>query len=107
MEIDWVQVKKKTLWHYEDLIKKMLIVLNYGFVQEAYSHTMSEARAYSEKIRQNYLQNGKEPTFIGEIAEHFMRLDNLGIKSYLDLVQQVETKGMCEKFLEKTSFGFC
>jgi hypothetical protein len=106
MKIDWAQVKKKTLWQYEDLIKKMLIVLNYGFVQENYSHTMPEATAYSERIRRNYLQNGKEPTFISEITEHFKRLDNLGIKNYLDLVQQVDTKGKCQKFLEKTGFRF-
>ena len=106
MKIDWAQVKKKTLWQYEDLIKKMLDVLNYGFVQENYSHTMPDAIAYSESVRRNYLQNGKEPTFINEITEHFRQLDNLGIKNYLDLVQRVETRGKCDKFLEETGFIF-
>ena len=106
MKIDWAQVKKKTLWQYEELIKKMLVVLNYGFVQEYYRHSMAEATIYSERIRRNYLQNGKEPTIIQEITEHFRKLDNLGIKNYLDLVQQVETRGKCEKFLEETCFKF-
>lgn len=106
MKIDWTQVKKKTLWQYEELIKKMLDVLNYGFVQENYSHTMPEAIAYLEKIGRNYLQNGKEPTFINEIKEYLRELDNLGIKNYLDLVQQVDTKEKCEKFLEETGFKF-
>ena len=106
MIVDWAQVKKKTLWQYEDLIKKMLSILNYGFVQENYSHTMPEAIAYSERIRRNYLQNGKEPTVVHEITEHFRKLDNLGIKNYLDLVQRVKTRGKCEKFLEETGFIF-
>jgi len=106
MTIDWTQVKKRTLWHYEDLIKKILTVLNYGFVQEYYNHSMEEAITYSERIRQGYLQNGREPTFIGEIAGHFRKLDGLGIKNYLDLVQQVDTKSKCEAFLQETGFSF-
>lgn len=106
MEIDWTYVKKITLWQYEDLVKKILIVLKYDFVQEHYSHTMSEAVAYSEKIRQNYLQNGKEPTFIIEITKRLKELDGLGIKDYQYLMQKVDTKAKCENFLEKTDFGF-
>ena len=34
MEIDWTQVKKKTLWHYEALIKKLLIVLDYDLFKK-------------------------------------------------------------------------
>jgi hypothetical protein len=104
--IDWDQVKSKTLWHYEDLIKKMLEVLEYGFVQEHYNHSMEEAASYSLRIRQGYLQHGKEAVFIGEITDHFSTLGDLGVSSYLDLVRQVETREKCETFLQKTGFGF-
>ena len=57
MEIDWAQVKKKTLWHYEELIKKILIVLDYAFVQEHYNHTMTEAAIYAARIQKCYLQS--------------------------------------------------
>ncbi|MCJ7622684.1 MAG: hypothetical protein MUO76_04210, partial [Anaerolineaceae bacterium] len=106
MDIDWMQVKKKTLWHYEDLIKKMLNVLNYGFVQEYYNHSMTEAVNYSERIREGYLQGGREAAFIDEISEHFRALDALGIKDYQDLLQQVKTKAKCEAFLRETGFRF-
>jgi len=36
MEIDWDIVKKVTLWSYEDLIKKVLKVLSYKFIQDHY-----------------------------------------------------------------------
>ena len=58
MEIDWEQVKKKTLWHYEKLIAKILDVLEYSFVQDYYAHDMREAGTYSEKIQQGY-RHGK------------------------------------------------
>lgn len=106
MEIDWEQVKKQTLWHYDDLIKKLLDVLDYGFVREYYNHTMTEAVTYSERIRQGYLQDGREAAFIGEMIEHFRKLDVLGIKNYQDLVWQVDTKTKCEAFLRETGFGF-
>ena len=67
MEIDWDLVKKNTLWNYENLIAKILVVLDYGFVQEYYDHNMIEAGIYSENIRQCYLQNTKETEFIDEI----------------------------------------
>jgi hypothetical protein len=105
MEIDWAEVKKQTLWHYEDLIKKMLDVIDYGFVQEYYKHTMTEAATYSERIRQGYLQNGREAA-IGEITEHFRTLDVFGIKNYQDLVRRVNTKAACEAFLRETGFNF-
>jgi hypothetical protein len=43
VSIDWDYVKKQTLWSYEDLIKKLLNVLGYNFVQEHYNHSMKQA----------------------------------------------------------------
>jgi len=106
MEIDWDQVKKKTLWHYEILIAKMLNVIEYNFVQEHYAHDMTEAEIYSEKIRQGYRQNEREAEFIGEVTKHFKKLSLLGIRNYQDLVGRVNTKSNCEKFLQETGFGF-
>jgi hypothetical protein len=106
MVTDWDYVKKKTLWHYDDLIKKILNVFNYNFVQEYYNHTMPEAATYSERVRQGYVQGGKEAAFIGEITELFKEFDRLGIQDYLDLIRQVETKTKCETFLQETGFDF-
>lgn len=106
MEIDWTQVKKKTLWHYEALIKKMLFVLDYDFVQENYNHTMTEATNYAARIQKGYLQNGKEAALIDEITEQFRQLGVLGIKYYQDLVRRVNTKAKCEAFLHETGFDF-
>jgi hypothetical protein len=106
MEIDWDQVKKKTLWHYEKLIGKILDVLKYNFVQEYYDHDMVEAGIYAEKIRQGYLQNEKEAAFIFYITEHFQSLSFLDIHNYRDLVERVQTKSNCEKFLQETNFSF-
>lgn len=106
MGIDWAHVKKKTLWHYEDLIEKILNTLEYAFVQECYNHSMEEAESYSERIRSGYLQKGKEATFINEITVTFKVLRNLRIENYLDLVLQVETREKCELFLNNTGVNF-
>jgi len=106
MTIDWAHVKKTTLWHYEELIKKMLNTLEYSFVLEHYNHSMEEAESFSEKVRNGYLQNGKEATFIDEITGTFKVLRNLRIKNYLDLVHQVETREKCELFVNNTDVNF-
>ena len=106
MEIDWDLVKKKTLWHYEKLIAKILDVLEYPFVQEYYGHGITEAGIYSENIRQGYRQNTKEAEFIDEITQYINNLKVLGIRNYQDLVGRVDTKSNCEIFLQETGFSF-
>jgi len=106
MDIDWSQVKKKTLWHYEDLIKKLLEVLVYGFVQEHYNHTMPEAATFAEQIQHGYIVNGKEATFVSEIHTHLQILEAAGVRNYLDLVQKVSSKAKCEAFLAEREVSF-
>lgn len=106
MEIDWAQVKKVTLWHYDALIEKLLDVLSYGFVKEHYNHSMAEAQAYAERVRQGYLQHGREATSVGDVVVDFSKLDDLGVKNYLDLMQRVDTQASCEAFLRDNDFEF-
>jgi hypothetical protein len=110
MDIHWDMVKKKTLWQYEELIEKLLEVLEYNFVQEYYNHDMQAAEIYSEKIRQHFLQNGREATFLREITRQLGKLGDLGIRDYHDLVQRVDSRAKCEAFgmcqwFETTFFG--
>ena len=86
MEFDWNQVKKQTLWTYEDLIKKLLNVLAYGFVQEHYNHTMPQAKSYSQNIQQGYLQDQNDPTFVDKIINSLNKLENLPVETYLGLL---------------------
>lgn len=106
MELDWAQVKKMTLWQYDDLIEKLLNIFDYDFIQNNYNHTIAEAVNFSERVRRGYLQNGKETAFISEITTAFEQLETLGIETCLDLVQRVSTKEKCRRFVEETGFPF-
>jgi hypothetical protein len=106
MDINWDLVKKQTLWSYEELVKKLLKTLNYGFVLEYYNHTMAEAASYAEKVQEGYLQSRSEPAIVGRMKTNFKRLGDLHIENYLDLVQRVESREKCERFLQQTGYGF-
>lgn len=106
MEPDWDQVKKQTLWTYEDLIKKLLDVLAYGFVQKHYNHTMPEAQSYAHKIQQGYRQHQNDTTFTDNIVAGFKTLETLQTDTYLNLIDQVETRQKCVAFLQKTNLSF-
>jgi hypothetical protein len=106
MEIEWERVKKVTLWNYEQLVQKLLNTLAYGFVLEHYNHTMDEAGRYAKKVQEGYLLGRSEPAIVDQMSSNFKRLEDLRVKTYLDLVQQVESREKCEGFLEQTSFGF-
>lgn len=104
--IDWNQVKKQTLWSYEDLIGKLHQALGYEFVQECYDHTMRQAGRYARQVQKGYLQNKSDTTFCDGMIARFKRLEALRIKSYGDLIHQVETREKCEAFIRRTGFGF-
>lgn len=106
-DIDWDSVKKQTLWSYEDLIGKLLLVLAYGFVQEHYNHTMEQAQDYAGQIRRGYLQDrGENVAYIDGMATRFETLATRGIENYSELVHQVATRKDCVAFLQQTGFDF-
>lgn len=107
VKIDWDSVKKQTLWSYEDLIKKLLSVLAYNFVQEHYDHTMKQAQGYAKKLRRGYLQNrGDMAVYIEGITTHLENLEARRIGTYSSLVHQVATRAQCVAFLQENDFDF-
>ena len=50
MQPDWDYVKKTTLWHYEDLLKKLNYVTAYPVIWRAYNHDMAQAAAYARRL---------------------------------------------------------
>ncbi len=73
MEIDWEQVKKVTLWNYDQLVEKLLKTLAYGFVLEHYNHTMDEAGRYAKKVQEGYLQGRSEPAIVDQMLTQFQK----------------------------------
>ena len=105
--IDWTRVKAQTLWSFEDLIKMLLSVLAYDFVQRHYNHTLNQALRYALSIRRGYLQErGDMAAHIDRIASYIEDLERRWSGSYSDLVRQIETRGQCLAFLQDTGFEF-
>jgi len=99
-------VKKQTLWSYEDLIGKLRQVLAYDFVREHYDHSMRQAARYAGQVQKGYLQNKSDTTLCDGMIARFKRLDTCRVKSYGDLIRQVETREQCAAFLRRTGIGF-
>jgi len=106
MIIHWDFVKKKTLWSYEDLIKKLYQTLSYDFVQEHYNHSMDEAIDYVNEIHAGYFQHRGDRAWLDGLITNFTWLKRVGIQNYLDLVQQVDSREKCEAFLQESGMGF-
>jgi hypothetical protein len=101
--IDWNLVKNITLWDYEELIKKILDVFSYSFVQEYYNHDMSEAVDY---VRTLLGYHPKYAKHVSKTTNTLKRLDRLRVENYTDLILSVENKEKCEDFLRKTQLPF-
>jgi len=103
MEIDWNVVKKMALWSYEDLIKKILKVLSYNFIQEHYNPDMKEAEKYAVKLL-GY--DPKYAEYVSKLTDIFRKLDSFKVENYTELIHQVENREKCEEFLRKTKLPF-
>jgi len=103
MKIDWNIVKRMTLWEYEDLIKKLLKVLSYDFIQKYYNHNMKEAKEYVARLL-GY--DPKYAEYVNKLAEVFDKLDKLKVENYIELVQSVRDREKCERFLSHAKLPF-
>lgn len=103
MQLDWAIVKKKTLWTYEELIQKILDVMSYEFVSKHYNHSMREALNYADRL---FGRHQKYTDYTKRLTEVFNSLENSGIRSYSDLIRQVESREKCVEFLKKTKLPF-
>ncbi len=101
--LDWKLVKKVTLWDYEELIKRILDVFSYSFVQEYYNHNMSEAIDYVRKLL-GY--NPKYARYVSKTTSTLKSLESLRVENYTDLMLKVENKEKCEDFLRKSQLSF-
>jgi len=106
MIINWDFVKEKTLWSYEDLIKKLAQTLSYDFVQMHYNHTMDEASDYVNEVHAGYLQHRGDRVWLDGLITNFTWLKRAGIQNYHDLVHQIVSREKCEAFLKESGMGF-
>ena len=104
MEFEWDKVKKWTLWHYEDLIKKISKAFEYKFIQDNYNLTIKEAVVYTTGLLN--FGEGKYTEYLERITETLQSLERNGVKNYRHLIDSVETKEMCEGFVRKTKIPF-
>ncbi|MEZ4657014.1 MAG: DUF4332 domain-containing protein [Caldilineaceae bacterium] len=106
MVINWDYVKKRTLWSYEDLIKKLKQTLSYDFVQHYYNHNMDEACDYVNEVHAGYFQHHGDRVWLDGLITNFTWLKRAGVQNYLDLVEQVDDRDKCEMFLKESGLAF-
>ncbi len=96
-------MKRVTLWNYEELIKKILKVLSYTFVQEFYNHTMKEAAVHLGKLL-GY--DRKYADYVIRMTNLFAKLDASKVSNYNDLVKRVENREKCKTFVRESRLPF-
>jgi hypothetical protein len=104
MEIEWDKVKEWTLWHYEDLIKKISQIFEYAFVKENYNFSMKTAGVHAAGLLN--FGEGKHVEYLGKITETLESLERKGVRNYLHLIEEVETRAKCEGIVSTTKVPF-
>ena len=106
MGIDWKEVEKllRPVPSYEELIKRLHEVLSYNFTRKTYNHNMLEAAEYAVKLLGNDPKQ-RYGEYLEKIKKILQQLNNLGVKSYSELIHLVKTREDVEAFCSRANLG--
>jgi hypothetical protein len=104
MQPDWNYVKKTTLWHYEDLIKKLSVLKAYPVIWKAYDHDMAQATIFAMRLfPDTNIEAGEYPA---QILDTIMYLKPAGISNWGNLLTRIATKKACMAFVTENNLNF-
>ena len=104
MQPNWDYVKKTTLWHYEDLIKKLTVVMAYPVIWQAYNHDMNQAADFARRLfPDKNIEAGEFPAGVLHTFEH---LKSTGISNWGNLLSKVPTRSECAAFVTEHNLNF-
>lgn len=104
MQPNWDYVKKTTLWHYEELIKKLNAIRAYPIIWQAYNHDMTHAAFFCRSLfPDKNIEAGEYPAQILGTIEY---LKSAGILDWGSLLLMVATRDKCEIFISENNLKF-
>ena len=105
MGLDWGRVKELTLWHYEELIEKLLRVLSYSFVQKKYDRKLS----VTKKMFSGFFKNrddDKYTAYSTSVSDTLRQVEIFGIRNIAELVETNQEQNDCINFVEISRVSF-
>jgi hypothetical protein len=104
MQPNWDYVKKTTLWHYEELIKKLNALKAYPVIWKAYNHDMSQAAEFARQLfADRNIEAGEYPACL---LATLGRLESTGVSNWGDLFSRVPARTECAAFVSKHNLNF-
>ena len=104
MQPDWEYVKKTTLWHYEELLKKLKFVTAYPVIWSAYNHDMPRAADFARCLFPD--QNITTGEYPSRILETIMHLELAGVRDWGDLLERAASREDCSAFVAENKLIF-
>jgi hypothetical protein len=104
MQLNWDYVKRTTLWQYEDLIKKLMVLKAYPVLWQAYNQDMSQAANFARRLFPD--QNIEAGEYPARVLYMMERLKSAKISNWGDLLSRVATRSDCEDFVSDHKLKF-
>jgi hypothetical protein len=104
VDSNWDYVKKITLWSYEDLIKKLTVLVNYPVLWQAYNHNMTQAAAFARSLFPK-TGSGIEES-IARLLITMDRLRTIGIHDWGHLLARIPARADCDVFIRENDLDF-
>ena len=104
MQPDWDYVKRTTLWHYEELIKKLDAVTAYPIIWKSYNHDITQAGVFARSMFPD--RNIEAGEFPASIISTIEVLKSKQVSNWGDLISLIPDREDCSKFVAEQKLRF-
>ncbi len=104
MGVDWSEVKKTTLWTYEELMEKLIDALSYDFVSQYYDRKISKVRQFLEALLQR--KDNKHAAYLGSVVTTLRDIEVFGVGRISGLLEFIPTREQLEHFIHTSIIEF-
>ncbi len=104
MGVDWSEVKKTTLWTYEELMEKLTNALSYDFVSQYYDRKISKVRQFLQALLDR--KDNKHATYLNSVLATLRDIEVFGVGTISGLLEFIPTREQLEHFIHTSIIEF-
>lgn len=104
MGVDWSEVKKTTLWTYEELMEKLTDALSYDFVSQYYDRKISKVRQFLAALLER--KDNKHATYLSSVLTTLRDIEVFGVGTISGLLEFIPTREQFEHFIHTSIIEF-
>jgi hypothetical protein len=104
MGVDWSEIKKTTLWSYEELVEKLTNTLSYDFVSQYYDRKIGKVPQFLVSLLKR--KDDKHAPYLASVLATLMDIEIFGVGTISGFLEFIPTREQFEHFIHISRIEF-